>query len=50
MNGGLEVSQRVGGVLLLGGGIGQLRGDIIELLPDGLIFLEEGVELPGYPA
>jgi len=48
VNGCLEVSQRLGRVVVLGGGkVGKLRGDIMELLPDGLVFLGDGGESLG---
>ena len=45
-----EGQPTLGGFLIMGGGqVGQLRGDIMELLPDGLVFLGDGCERLGYP-
>jgi len=47
----LEISQGLGGALVLSGGeVGQQQGDVVELLPNGLIFLGDGCELLGYPS
>jgi len=46
----LEAGQRLGGVLTVGGReVGELRDNIMELVPDGLVFLGDGCELLGHP-
>ena len=34
---------------MCGGEVGALRGQVMELLPEGFIFLGNGCELLGYP-
>ena len=49
MNGCRKVGQCWGRTFALSGGeIGHLQGDVVELLPDGLIFLADGCRLLRY--
>jgi len=47
----LEICDPRSGLLFLGGGkVHELRGDVMELLPELLVFLGDGCNRLGYPA
>ena len=47
----LEIGDPRGCLLFLGGGkVRELRGDVVELLPEVLVFLGDGCDRLGYPA